>query len=118
MRDFDVAELQAFLAQHTIKYDTAPKEVAARAEDKPAEAEQGERFYCVMKSTLFMCRCLYVAPLGECPVAVAPVDGAPAPAAKVKPCGCKAMLQKETMEGLIDEECGEHVLEGHAGLCQ
>ncbi len=51
-------------------------------------------------------------------VAVKPVDGAPAAADDdVKPRGCRAMLQKETMEGLKDEECGKDVPDGHAGLC-
>ena len=30
---------------------------------------------------------------------------------------CNLMLQKETPEGLIDEECGKDVEKGHAGLC-
>ncbi len=46
MRDFDVAELQSFLTQHKIPFDTIPKETAAKAEDEPAKAEQGERLYC------------------------------------------------------------------------
>lgn len=31
---------------------------------------------------------------------------------------CSAMLQKETVDKLIDEACGEVVKEGHAGLCE
>ncbi len=65
MRDFDVAELQAFLTQCNIPYDITVK----GASDE------------------------------------------------VKPCVCKVMLQKETMEGLIDEECGRDVVDGHARLC-
>ncbi len=69
-------ELQAFLTQHKILYDTtlegAPK--------SPADSGYGYD--------------------------------------EVKPRGCRAMLQKETMEGLKDEECGRDVVDGHAGLCQ
>ncbi len=70
MRDFDVAELQAFLTQRNIPYDIT-------------------------------------------------VKGAPEAAAsdEVKPCVCKVMLQKETMEGLIDKDCGRDVVDGHARLC-
>ena len=32
--------------------------------------------------------------------------------------GCQVMLQKETMDGLIDEECGREVEDGHAGFCR
>ncbi len=70
MRDFDVAELKAFLTQHNIPYNITP----------PADSGYGYD--------------------------------------EVKPCGCKTMLQKETMEGLKDEECGRDVVDGHAGLCQ
>ena len=42
MRDFDVSELQSFLTQHMIPFDTVPKETAAKAEDEPAKTEQGE----------------------------------------------------------------------------
>ncbi len=76
MRDFDVAELKAFLTQHKIPYDTTPE----GAPKTPADSGYGYD--------------------------------------EVKPCGCKTMLQKETMEGLIDEECGRDVVDGHAGLCQ
>ena len=31
---------------------------------------------------------------------------------------CSAMLQKETVDKLIDEACGEVVKDGHAGLCE
>ena len=31
---------------------------------------------------------------------------------------CPIMLQKETSDGLADEECGQDVIEGMAGLCQ
>ena len=31
---------------------------------------------------------------------------------------CIVMLQKETPEGLIDEECGQEVAEGHGGICE
>lgn len=31
---------------------------------------------------------------------------------------CNAQLQKETTDGLLDEECGDGVVEGHAGLCE
>lgn len=31
---------------------------------------------------------------------------------------CSAMLQKETVDKLIDEACGDGVEEGHAGLCE
>lgn len=31
---------------------------------------------------------------------------------------CSAMLQKETVDKLIDEACGDGVKEGHAGLCE
>ena len=31
---------------------------------------------------------------------------------------CRIMLQKETSDGLADEECGQDVIEGMAGLCQ
>ncbi len=55
---------------------------------------------------------------GEAPAPVAPVDAAaPAGDDEVKPRGCKAMLQKDTMEGLKDEECGKDVVDGQAGLC-
>ena len=85
MRDFDVEELQEFLKQHNIAYDTEPRETPApaakegggegeQAEEKPAEPE----------------------------------------AAK----GCRVMLQKETPEGLKDEECGGDVMDGQAGLCK
>lgn len=32
--------------------------------------------------------------------------------------GCRVMLQKETMDGLRDEECADPVVDGHAGLCK
>lgn len=31
---------------------------------------------------------------------------------------CCVMLQKELAQGLVDEECGKDVPEGHAGLCE
>ena len=31
---------------------------------------------------------------------------------------CIVMLQKETPDGLKDEECGSKVQEGHAGICE
>lgn len=31
---------------------------------------------------------------------------------------CSAMLQKETVDKLIDEACGDVVKDGHAGLCE
>ncbi len=122
MRDFDVAELQSFLTKHNIAYDTVPKETAAKAEDEPAKAEQGNRLYYSQ-----LCSCVSVAPADGAPVApasggeapvVAPVTAAaPAGGDEVKPRGCKAMLQKDTMEGLKDEECGKDVVDGQAGLC-
>ena len=31
---------------------------------------------------------------------------------------CSVMLQKELVDKLVDEACGEAVKEGHAGLCE
>ncbi len=42
LRDFDVEELQKFLQGHNIAYDTAPKEAAVAAKDKPAEDKPAE----------------------------------------------------------------------------
>ncbi len=59
-----MAELQNFLTQHTIEYDTVPKEVAAKAEDKPADAELGKRFYCVIVNSTHVClQLLWMKPL-------------------------------------------------------
>ena len=52
------------------------------------------------------------------PEAVEPAaEPAQAQAAAAAP-GCRVLLQKETMEGLKDEECGRDVVDGHAGLCE
>ena len=31
---------------------------------------------------------------------------------------CSAMLQKEIVDKLVDEACGDVVKDGHAGLCE
>ena len=31
---------------------------------------------------------------------------------------CSAMLQKELVDKLVDEACGDDVKDGHAGLCE
>ena len=31
---------------------------------------------------------------------------------------CSAMLQKELVDKLVDEACGDKVKDGHAGLCE
>ena len=41
---------------------------------------------------------------------------APAEEAKVE-LACCVLLQKELVDGLVDEECGKAVPDGHAGLC-
>ena len=50
-----------------------------------------------------------------------PAAAAAAPVAVAKlqdPLKCCVLLQKETQEGLKDEECGRIVNDGHAGLCE
>ena len=90
MRDFDIGELQDFLKQHNIAYDTEPREAQApAAKERDGEGEQAEEKQAEEK---------------------------PAELEAAK--GCRVMLQKETPEGLKDEECGGEVVEGQAGLCK
>lgn len=46
--------------------------------------------------------------------AVAPAE---AEEAKVE-LKCRVLLQKELVDGLVDEECGKDVQDGHAGICE
>ena len=39
-------------------------------------------------------------------------------AAAAAPLQCKVNEQKETVDGLVDAECGEEVQVGNAGLCR
>ena len=39
-------------------------------------------------------------------------------AAAAAPLHCKVNEQKETVDGLVDAECGEAVQDGNAGLCR
>ena len=43
---------------------------------------------------------------------------AAAPAVAKVELKCCVPLQKEGVDGLVDEECGKDVLDGHAGICE
>ena len=44
-------------------------------------------------------------------------EGEAAEEAKVE-LKCRVLLQKDLVDGLVDEECGREVKDGHAGICE
>ena len=83
-----MARLQKVLQEKNVEFDTEPPQKQVNA----VQEEDGEE----MKEP-------------EGPIAVAGAN------LGLK---CRVMLQKEDGAQKLDEECGDHCTEGHAGLCE
>ena len=128
MRDFNVDELQEFLRQNNIEFQTTPaetkeedkkegegdgdekgKEEAVEGQDGAKAAEAEGTFSAIKPFPISSRNKLTNTVPKECStVFIAEGDVL----------RCSAMLQKETPDKLIDEACGDAVKEGHAGLCE
>jgi hypothetical protein len=96
MRDFGVDWLQAFLRENKVDFETQPAPEQLEAAQQARGEEDGE----------------------EGAVEAGDGEDAPAQEGEKAELKCSVMLQKELVDKLVDEPCGDPVKDGHAGLCE
>ena len=114
LRDEGVDNLQKLLNDNNVEFDTEPPEGQVMAEAKKGiQALQGEAVAGMLSNYIALLGVDHCTLLlqGEEQPAAAPIAAAPV-------LKCRVMLQKEVPDGVPkDEECGDAVESGHAGLC-
>ena len=112
MRDFSVEELQGFLRENKVEFETEPPqeqldtvgeeegESAEATAEQPNAVGEGESIFTSLTTC---CDC---------------TTGLIVSIVKKVVLKCSAMLQKETVDELMEEACGDVVKDGHAGLCE